>query len=147
MDWRGTAILCTSLLPCNFQADFDSSYGPLLNHVANSQWTPNLVSFDSGAVYRSTSFYVQMLFNQNRGDEYIPSTLPSRTGTIFWSVVRNTTAQSIIIKVSNTIAKETSLTFNLPFTTVTTTGSLVASESKRPRYPLLVFNRLPSNRI
>ncbi|KNZ81402.1 putative alpha-N-arabinofuranosidase A [Termitomyces sp. J132] len=119
----GEAAFMTGL-ERNSDIVFAASYAPLLNHVANSQWTPNLVSFDSGAVYRSTSFYVQMLFSQNRGDEYIPSTLPNRTGTIFWSVVRNTTAQSIIIKVSNTIATETSLTFNLPFTTVATTGTL-----------------------
>ncbi|KAF8882698.1 alfa-L-arabinofuranosidase precursor [Infundibulicybe gibba] len=56
----------------------------------------------AGAVYRSTSFYVQKLFSLNRGDEYLPSTLPSRTGTLFWSVVRKTSTNQIIIKVRET---------------------------------------------
>ncbi|KAG6899946.1 hypothetical protein C0993_005069 [Termitomyces sp. T159_Od127] len=97
----GEAAFMTGL-ERNSDIVFAASYAPLLNHVANSQW----------------------LFSQNRGDEYIPSTLPSRTGTIFWSVVRNTAAQSIIIKISNTIATETPVTFVLPFTTVASTGTL-----------------------
>ncbi|KAG6860468.1 hypothetical protein C0995_010759 [Termitomyces sp. Mi166 len=125
----GEAAFMTGL-ERNSDIVFAASYAPLLNHVSNSQWTPNLVSFDSGAVYRSTSFYVQKLFSLNRGDQYIPSTLPSRTGTIFWSVVRNTAAQSITIKfnitrkISNTIGTITPVTFVLPFATVATTGTL-----------------------
>ncbi|KAF9077514.1 alfa-L-arabinofuranosidase precursor [Rhodocollybia butyracea] len=96
---------------------FAASYAPLLNHVVDSQWTPNLVSFDSGNVYPSTSFYVQQLFSVNRGTEYLPSTLPNPTGTTFWSVVRDTsvTPNKIIIKVVNTVGTASKVTFELPF--------------------------------
>jgi len=122
---------------------FSASYAPLLNHVANSQWTPNLVSFDAGAVYRSTSFYVQKLFSLNRGDEYLPSTLPAQNGTIFWSVVRKTSTNQIIIKISNTVGTAAPVTIALPFSTVSRTGTAqvltgAATASNTPTAPNLV---------
>ncbi|KAL0958307.1 hypothetical protein HGRIS_000452 [Hohenbuehelia grisea] len=135
----GEAAFMTGL-ERNSDIVFAASYAPLLNHVANSQWTPNLVSFDSAAVYRSTSFYAQKLFSVNRGDQYIPSTLPARTGTLFWSVVRNTPTGEIIIKVSNTVAAAADLTFVLPFGSVATSGTAqvltgAATTSNTPTTP------------
>ncbi|KAG9224594.1 hypothetical protein CCMSSC00406_0002255 [Pleurotus cornucopiae] len=78
---------------------FAAAYAPLLGHVSNSQWTPNLVGFDSGQVFKSTSYYVQQLFSLNKGTEYLPSTLPSRNGTVFWGVTRDRT--NLIIKASS----------------------------------------------
>jgi len=122
---------------------FAASYAPLLGHVTNNQWTPNLLGFDAGSVYRSTSFYVQKLFSQNRGDQYLPSTLPSSTGTVFWSVVRKTSTNQLIIKISNTAATASRLTFNLPFSNVATTGTAqvltgTATASNTPASPNLI---------
>nr|CCC33068.1 alfa-L-arabinofuranosidase precursor [Pleurotus sp. 'Florida']CCC33069.1 alfa-L-arabinofuranosidase [Pleurotus sp. 'Florida'] len=119
---------------------FAASYAPLLGHVAGSQWTPNLIAFDTGNVYRSASYFVQKLFSTNMGNEYIPSTLPSRTGTAFWGVTRNTATGEIIIKVSNTVAAQANLTFVLPFANVATSGSLqvltgAATASNSPTTP------------
>ncbi|KAJ7698743.1 alfa-L-arabinofuranosidase precursor [Mycena rosella] len=138
----GEAAFMTGL-ERNSDIVFSASYAPLLNHVANSQWTPNLVSFDAGNVYPSTSFYVQKLFSLNRGDEYIPSTLPTPAGTLFWSVVRKTSTREIIIKISNTVGTAAPVTFVLPFATVATTGSaqvLTGAEtaSNTPTTPNLV---------
>ncbi|KAF8880023.1 glycoside hydrolase family 51 protein [Infundibulicybe gibba] len=135
----GEAAFMTGL-ERNSDIVFAASYAPLLNHVSSSQWTPNLVSFDAGAVYRSTSFYVQKLFSLNRGDQYLPSTLPSRTGTLFWSVVRKTSTNQIIIKISNTVAAAAPLTFNVPFNTVATSGTAqvisgAATTSNTPTTP------------
>jgi alpha-N-arabinofuranosidase len=118
----GEAAFMTGL-ERNSDIVFAASYAPLLGHVTNHQWTPNLLAFDAGSVYLSTSFYVQKLFSQNRGDLYIPSTLPSPSGTLFWSVARKTSGNQIIIKISNTAATAAPLTFVLPFNTVSTTGS------------------------
>ncbi|KAK7046838.1 putative alpha-L-arabinofuranosidase A [Favolaschia claudopus] len=122
---------------------FSASYAPLLNHVANSQWTPNLISFDAGNVYPSTSYYVQKLFSLNRGDEYLPSTLPVQNGTLFWSVVRKISTQQIIIKISNTVESAADLTFELPFRSVAKTGTAqvltgAANASNTPTTPNLV---------
>ncbi|KAK7034673.1 hypothetical protein VNI00_012315 [Paramarasmius palmivorus] len=112
----GEAAFMTGL-ERNSDIVFAAAYAPLLNHIENTQWTPNLVSFDAGTVYRSTSFYVQKLFSHNRGDEYLPSTLPERGGTVHWAVARRG-SNEIIIKVANAGDSAHTLTFSLPFDTI-----------------------------
>ncbi|KAG7091743.1 hypothetical protein E1B28_008144 [Marasmius oreades] len=164
----GEACFMTGL-ERNSDIVFAASYAPLLNHVANSQWTPNLVSFDSANVYRSTSFYVQKLFAQNRGDSYLPSTLPSRNGSLHWSVARSGTNGIIIkarsfpvlrsltskltctphlqkIQVANAGSSTQTLTFSLPFNTVSSTGTLqlltgASTASNTPDTPSAVTPR------
>ncbi|KAF8962335.1 alfa-L-arabinofuranosidase precursor [Flammula alnicola] len=138
----GEAAFMTGL-ERNSDIVFAASYAPLLGHVTNNQWTPNLLAFDAGNVYRSTSFYVQKLFSVNRGDEYLPSTLPDKLGTVFWSVVRNTPSKEIVIKISNTASSAAVLTFVLPFTNVDSKGSLQlltgnATASNTPTTPDLL---------
>ncbi|KJA18790.1 glycoside hydrolase family 51 protein [Hypholoma sublateritium FD-334 SS-4] len=136
----GEAAFMTGL-ERNSDIVFAASYAPLLGHITANQWTPNLLAFDAGSVYRSTSFYVQKLFSLNRGDSYLPSTLPSQTGTLFWSVVRQTSTNQIIIKVSNTAASAAPLTFVLPFS-ISSSGTLqlltgTATASNTPTNPTL----------
>ncbi|KAF7318283.1 Alpha-L-AF-C domain-containing protein [Mycena chlorophos] len=104
---------------------FSASYAPLLGSVNDSQWTPNLVGFDASNVYKSTSYYVQNLFANNKGDEYLPSTLPSNssTATLLWSVTRSTANKEVIIKISNNAATTEEMKFVLPFKDVSSTGS------------------------
>jgi hypothetical protein len=72
-----------------------------LSELLNKHLDDTILTLHSaGNVYRSTSFYVQKLFSQNRGDQYLPSTLPSQNGTLFWSVVRKTSTNQVIIKAS-----------------------------------------------
>ncbi|KDQ60310.1 glycoside hydrolase family 51 protein [Jaapia argillacea MUCL 33604] len=118
----GEAAFMTGL-ERNSDIVFAASYAPLLNHIVDSQWTPNLVSFDAGTVYASTSYYAQQLFSVNRGDVYLPSTLPTVDGTLFWSVTRRTATQELLIKVSNTIATSAPMTFELPYATVAGFGT------------------------
>ncbi|KAK0229011.1 glycoside hydrolase family 51 protein [Armillaria fumosa] len=109
-------------------------------------YTLKQISVSAGSVYLSTSYYVQKLFSKNRGDEYIPSTLPARNGTLFWTVVRKTSAipNELIIKVVNTVATASAVTFSLPFDSVSSTalaqvltGSATASNT--PSTPQLVI--------
>ncbi|TDL26965.1 glycoside hydrolase family 51 protein [Rickenella mellea] len=102
---------------------FAAAYAPLLQNIANYQWTPNLIGFDAGTVYKSTSYYVQKMFSLNKGDEYLPSTIPSQSGTVFWSVTRRTATKEVLIKIANTNGTPASLTFNLPYATVHATGT------------------------
>ncbi|KAF8189373.1 glycoside hydrolase family 51 protein [Pholiota molesta] len=137
----GEAAFMTGL-ERNSDIVFAASYAPLLGHVTNNQWTPNLLAFDAGNVYRSTSYYVQKLFSVNRGDEYLPSTLPDQMGTVFWSVVRNTAAKEIVIKISNIASTAATLTFVLPFQHVNSKGTLQlltgnATASNTPTAPNL----------
>ncbi|THU83569.1 hypothetical protein K435DRAFT_930373 [Dendrothele bispora CBS 962.96] len=80
---------------------FAAAYAPLFNHLSSTQWTPNPIRFEYvdcfGCLY--TGYYVERMFSLNRGDEKIPSTLPSKTGTLFWGFSSKQT-NIIIIKFS-----------------------------------------------
>ena len=39
------------------------------------------------------------LFSVNRGTEYLPSSLPTVNGTLYWSVTRDAPSNTVIIKV------------------------------------------------
>jgi hypothetical protein len=50
-------------------------YAPLFGREGNSQWRPDLIYFDNRQVVRTTNYYVQQLFAQNKGDAYVPSSI------------------------------------------------------------------------
>lgn len=39
------------------------------------------------------------MFSLNKGDVYLPSTLPSSSGTVFWSVTKRNSPSQVLIKV------------------------------------------------
>lgn len=101
------------------------------------------------------------LFSLNKGDEYLPSTLPTRGGTVFWSVTRRIADHTIIIKVvsgshnersnivngvsqvSNIASTTAALSFQLPFKNVAAAGTLellhgAPTASNTPQQPNLV---------
>ncbi len=48
-------------------------YAPLLTNVNHQQWHPDMIRFDNNNVVKTPSYYVQQLYSQYTGDEYIPS--------------------------------------------------------------------------
>lgn len=46
-----------------------------------------------------TYLSLMQLFSLNVGDEYLPSTLPTRNGTLYWTISRASTSGNIFIKV------------------------------------------------
>ncbi|MDR3456937.1 MAG: alpha-L-arabinofuranosidase C-terminal domain-containing protein [Verrucomicrobiae bacterium] len=50
-----------------------ASYAPLFANVNGIQWHPDLIYYDSSRWFGTPSYYVQMLFGQNRGDVVLPS--------------------------------------------------------------------------
>ncbi|KAK0196649.1 arabinofuranosidase [Armillaria mellea] len=135
---QGTAAEAVFMMGFERNSDivFAASFAPVLNDITSSQWV----------VYLSTSYYAQKLFSRNRGDEYIPSTLPARNGTLFWTVVRKTSAipNELIIKVVNTVATASAVTFSLPFDSVSSTALAQvltgnATASNTPSTPQLVI--------
>ncbi|KZT66565.1 glycoside hydrolase family 51 protein [Daedalea quercina L-15889] len=100
---------------------FAASYAPLLNLVNDSQW----------------------LFSVNVGDEYLPSTLPTESGSLFWTISRNSTSNDVFIKVVNPASDDQDVLFDLAFTTVASTGTLQLlhggqNDSNTPTTPDLV---------
>ncbi|KAI0635237.1 glycoside hydrolase family 51 protein [Trametes polyzona] len=120
----GEAAFMTGL-ERNSDIVFAAAYAPLLQHVNSTQWTPDLVSYDAGSVIKSTSFFTQKLFSLNRGDQYLPSTLPTRGGTLHWSITRSSASGQTFIKIANAGSSAQSLTFQLTqFSSVSSTGTL-----------------------
>ncbi|KAI0354496.1 glycoside hydrolase [Trametes cingulata] len=120
----GEAAFMTGL-ERNSDIVFAAAYAPLLQHVNRTQWTPDLVSFDAGSVIKSTSFYVQKLFSANKGDQYLPSTLPTQNDTLHWSVTRSSKSGQTFIKVANAGPSAHRVTFELSqFTSVSSSGTL-----------------------
>ncbi|PCH45068.1 glycoside hydrolase family 51 protein [Wolfiporia cocos MD-104 SS10] len=82
---------------------FAASYAPLLQLVNDSQW----------------------LFNLNKGDEYLPSTLPTYNGTLYWTISRSSSKGDVYIKLVNAAGDASDVTFDLSsFSSVSSTGSL-----------------------
>ncbi|KAG9311101.1 glycoside hydrolase family 51 protein [Chiua virens] len=117
-DALGTAAYMTGF-ERNGDIVFAACYAPLLVNIDSSDPginTPGqLVAFDAANIYPSTHYYVQQLFSTYRGTEYLPSTLPTFNGTLYWSVTSDTNVSSLYIKVVNTDATPTPMTFELPF--------------------------------
>ncbi|KAI0646369.1 glycoside hydrolase family 51 protein [Trametes meyenii] len=120
----GEAAFMTGL-ERNSDIVFAAAYAPLLQHVNSTQWTPDLVSYTAGSVIRSTSFYVQKLFATNKGDQYLPSTLPTKGGSLHWSITRSSKSGQTFIKVANAGNAAQSLTFQLDqFSSVSNPGTV-----------------------
>lgn len=50
-----------------------TSYAPLFGKEKNMQWAPDLIYFNNTEVKPTIGYYVQQLYGENNGDEYIPS--------------------------------------------------------------------------
>ena len=83
-----------------------ASYAPLLVNLNHRAWNPDLINFDSSKWYGLPSYYVQQLFAQNRGDEYLPTEVrspvvePPVTGGMIGVGTWNTAAEFKDVKVT-----------------------------------------------
>lgn len=112
-----------------------SSYAPLLAKQGHTQWRPDMIYFDNSKLLRSVNYYVQQMFAQNSGDEYLPVNVPFSDLAV--SSVRDSKSGDVIIKLVNlsTNVMSTQLKldgiakFNPVITRLVLTGSLGASNS------------------
>ncbi len=52
-----------------------ASYAPLLAKKDHTQWYPDLIYFDNTQVSPTTDYFVQQMYGQNAGNNYLPSTI------------------------------------------------------------------------
>ena len=84
-----------------------ASYAPLLAREGHTQWNPDLIYFNNTEVKPSINYFVQQLFGQNAGDEYISTILiltdSSKTVAkhLPVSVVKDSKSGDLIIKLVN----------------------------------------------
>ena len=105
-----TALLeAYHLIGCERNGDIVSmtSYAPLLAKDRRTRWRPDLIYFNNMEVKPGTSYYTQLLFGQNSGNEYIPSVLTLSDNRddvrkrIGISVVKDSLSQDLILKIVN----------------------------------------------
>ena len=87
-----------------------TSYAPLLAKEGHTQWNPDLIYFNNREVKPTTGYYVQKLYGQNAGNEYLPSkiTLDNRDDQvrkrIASSIVRDSASGDVIVKLVNLLS-------------------------------------------
>lgn len=84
-----------------------TSYAPLLAKEGHTQWNPDLIYFNNTEVTPTTGYFVQQLFGQNAGDEYVPHSFSCSTDhkevkkRVSASFVIDTAGNELIIKLVN----------------------------------------------
>lgn len=115
--------LAEALHLCNVERNGDivamTSYAPLLAKIGNTQWNPDLIYFDNTEVKPTVGYYVQQLFGQHSGDEYIFSSLALTSDDdnvrkrIGKSIVRDRASGDIIVKLVNLLPVEVEVTTDI----------------------------------
>lgn len=96
-----------------------TSFAPLLAKEGNTQWTPDLIYFNNTEVKPTVDYYVQKLYGNNVGDEYIPGEIKLSNNRkevvrrIAYSVVKDSETNDLIIKLANLLPVEVETKINL----------------------------------
>ncbi len=96
-----------------------TSYAPLLAKEEHVNWRPDLIFFNNDEITLTPDYYVQKLYGNNSGDEYIPSevSLDSEDEKVMkrfgHSVVRDRNSGDIIVKYANLLPIEIDLNESL----------------------------------
>ena len=84
-----------------------TSYAPLLAKEGHIQWRPDLIYFNNKEVKPTVDYYVQQMYGQNAGNEYVASDVvldnnhPSVKVRVGVSVVRDVESGDLILKLAN----------------------------------------------
>ena len=115
--------LAEALHLCNIERNGDivimTSYAPLLAREGFTQWNPNLIYFNSIEVKPTVGYWVQQLFGNNVGDEYIFSEIElsnkqdAVSKRIAKSIVRDSKTGDIIVKLVNLLPAEVNVTLDM----------------------------------
>ena len=96
-----------------------TSYAPLLAKEKHTQWNPDLIYFNNTEVKPTVGYYVQKLFGENAGDEYIASNIAVSSSDdkvqkrIACSVVRDRNTGNITVKLVNMLPVSVKTSLNL----------------------------------
>lgn len=84
-----------------------TSYAPLLAKEGHTQWNPDLIYFNNEEVKPTVGYYVQQLYGQHAGDEYLASRVIVSENSdavqkrVAASVVRDSRTNDLIVKLVN----------------------------------------------
>ncbi|SFA60613.1 Alpha-L-arabinofuranosidase [Pedobacter suwonensis] len=95
-----------------------ASYAPLLAKEGHTQWDPDLIYFNNTEVKPTIGYFVQQLYGQNAGDEYIPSTLVLSSNQenvrkrIACSMVKDAKTGDLVVKMVNLLPVNVNTSFD-----------------------------------
>ncbi len=84
-----------------------TSFAPLLAREHHTQWNPDMIYFNNSEVKLTVDYYVQKMYGNNCGEEYIPGHLKLSTGDqsavkrVAYSVVKSKDSNDLIVKLVN----------------------------------------------
>lgn len=150
--------LCEALHLMNLERNADvvsmTSFAPLLAKEGHTQWNPDLIYFNNTEVKPTVDYYVQKLFGQNSGDQYIPSILnlskPNNDvrKRVASSLVYDSKSGDYILKLANLLPVETSVAFELDApspvgktATITVLQGTLNDEKARPETKTIKINQ------
>lgn len=90
-----------------------SSYAPLFAKSDAEQWDINLIWFDAYDVVLTPSYYVQMLFMNNTGTQYLDAPLPADSEGLYQSITVDTENELMYIKLVNTTGTPRAVSYDL----------------------------------
>lgn len=93
-----------------------ASYAPTFAKVNAQCWNVNLIWFNSQEVVLTPSYYVQMLFSNNYGNEYIKSNFDNGKTVkdgLYESVTVDRDSETLFVKLVNTTGKKQSVDIKL----------------------------------
>ncbi len=115
--------LCEALHLANIERNGDivtmTSYAPMLAKEGYTQWNPDLIYFNNTEVKPTVGYYIQKLYGQNSGNEYIPTKIhisnnnPEIKKRIASSIVQDNKTGDIIIKLINILPMTTKTVIDL----------------------------------
>ncbi|WP_394803635.1 alpha-L-arabinofuranosidase C-terminal domain-containing protein [Niabella hibiscisoli] len=96
-----------------------SSYAPLFAKEGFTQWNPDLIYFTNTEVKLTPGYYVQHLYGNSPGNEYIPAQTQSSNNDagvmkrLSTSIVRNTKTNELMVRVVNLLPVTANISLNL----------------------------------
>ncbi|MCX2583129.1 alpha-L-arabinofuranosidase C-terminal domain-containing protein [Pedobacter sp. MR22-3] len=96
-----------------------ASYAPLIAKEGHTQWNPDLIYFNNSEVKPTTGYFVQQLYGNHAGDQYLPGEIKLSNDQdqvskrIAFSVVKNTQTNELFVKLVNLLPVEVNTTLDL----------------------------------
>lgn len=115
-----------------------TSYAPLLAKEGFTQWRPDLIYFNNTEVKPTVGYYVQQLYGQNPGDEYISNRLTVSNNNadvqkrIVASVVRDSRTGDYILKLVNLLPVSVNTTVDLSPLGISTSSASLTTLTGKP---------------
>lgn len=97
-----------------------TSYAPLLAKEGHTQWNPDLIYFNNTEVKPTVGYYVQQLYGNNAGDEYLPASISlseqreAVKKRVAISTVRDSCTGDIIVKLVNLLPVSVETAIDIP---------------------------------